>query len=76
MDRRNATLSALLDGSEEDFENIISLLPELDRQILRRHYWAGESWRMVETELKYEPRYLKRRAARALRRVEALIFPC
>ena len=74
MDRRNATLSALLDGSEADFENLVSFLPELDRQILRRHYWQGKSWQQVEDEMRYELRYLKRRAARALRQVEALIF--
>ncbi len=75
MDRRSAVLSALLDGTEEDFLQIVECLPDIERKTITEHYWQGKSWAVIESEMRYDKRYLLRRCAAALRQVEALIFP-
>ncbi len=72
---RSAVLSALIDGSEEDFRDLVQVLPERDRELLRLHYREGQSWSRVSNELHYQQRYLKHRCAIALETVEGLLFP-
>ena len=75
MMARSAVISALIDYSVEDFENLTAALKVQDREILELHYRQGMSWAQLEALLHYEPRGMKRRAARALRQVESIIFP-
>ena len=72
---RSAVLSAVIDSEEKDFEQLVSILPEQDRALLRLHYRDGWSWAALEDRLHYSQRYMKRRTAAALRRVENLLFP-